>query len=195
MVAAGCARLLATGAWCDGESEMVMSDEVQVREIAGRRFELHPTTRGYYGGRHGVEVDIVEVGGSKWVALTEGVDPAPLEFLSDALILELAEPRRQALVQVMRTYGIVANCDYQREDDYELLYSTTPIGPYVVISGDETYHWISVAADEDAVREIIAEEHVGQYGDEYPRHPRDIVELDTDRSIGFKLKVEVELIC
>lgn len=165
--------------------------EIITRQIGERTFELAPSTRRY--ASRGVMVDVAETTGGRRRELTYGIDPAPVGALTDEVLLALAEPRRQDLVAVMRNFRIVAGCDYQYENTYGLLFSTEPVGPYVVISGDETYHWITDEPDLESARRAVAEIVEDQVSNQYPRYPEEIRELDTGRSIPFRYELVVTL--
>jgi hypothetical protein len=187
MVVAGVTRPLATGARCDGEMRIeIMSEDIRIREVDGRTFELKTTWRG-----SGFEVR--ETTGGKSMPLTREVDLPDEDLLTDEVLLAMTEPRRVGLAAMMQQYNIVSGPDYQYEETYELLYSTTPVGRYVQVAGDETYHWLSVCETREEAAEAVRYNIVGQYGDEYPHHPVEIRDLDTGRSIGFKYEVVVEL--
>jgi len=163
-----------------------MSEKTITREVSGRTFELTTTWR-----NDGVEVR--ETTGGKSMPLTRDIDLPPQEELTDEILLAMAEPRRVGLAAIMQQYKIVSGPDYQYEDDYELLYSTEPVGRYVVVSGDETYHWIHVVDSREAAAASVASDIEDQMGNEYPHHPVEIRDLDTGHSIPFKYAVVVEL--
>jgi hypothetical protein len=166
------------------EKGKVMNEDIIIREVGGHTFELKPHYTGY-------GVFLVD-GGSK-VELTEGVDLPDLDLLTDEVLLALTEPRRRALIAVMAGYRIVSGVDYRYEEDYELLYSTTPVGRYVVVSGDEKYHWIWVADTREEAADGVRGEILDQRHNEYPHHPEEILDLDTGRAIRWKAIVSVEL--
>jgi hypothetical protein len=150
--------------------------DIFIREVDGRTFEVFETT------------------GGKQVRLTRNVDLPDIETLTDEVLLALSEPRRIGLAAVMASYRIMSGPDYQYEDDYELLYSTEPVGRYVVVSGDETYYWIHVVDSREDAAESVASDIEGQRDTEYPHHPVEIRDLDTGRSIPFRVKIAVELL-
>jgi len=174
-----------------------------VREVAGRTFELEPHWRG--GCR------VAETTGGARVPLTRDIDLPDEDQLTDEVLLALAEPRRLRLANVMAAHKIVsgprrlrlANVmaahkivsgpDYPREDDYELLYSATPVGRYVVVSGDETYRWIHVVDTREDAAASVQFDIMDQRGNEYPRHPIVIIDLETGRDVEFKYDVVVTL--
>lgn len=171
--------------------------KIITHEVDGRTFELeqHWSLSGW---------NVFETTGGRQVPLTRGIDLPDDELLFDTddegedlprgeLLLALAEPRRIGLAAVMQQYKIVTGPDYQYEADYELLYSTTPVGRYVVVSGDETYHWIHVVDSREAAADSVAADILDQQGNEYPHHPVEIRDLDTGRSIPFKYEVVVTL--
>jgi len=156
-----------------------------VREVAGRTFELEPHWRG--GCR------VAETTGGARVPLTRDIDLPDEDQLTDEVLLALAEPRRLRLANVMAAHKIVSGPDYPREDDYELLYSATPVGRYVVVSGDETYRWIHVVDTREDAAASVQFDIMDQRGNEYPRHPIVIIDLETGRDVEFKYDVVVTL--
>jgi hypothetical protein len=164
-----------------------MSEELIVRKVGDRTFELVQTWR-----KDGYEV--TETTGGKRMPLTRDIDLPDDEVLSDEVLLAMTEPRRIGLAAIMQQYKIVSGPDYQYEDDYKLLYSTTPVGRYVQVSGDETYHWITVCETREQAAAVVSADILDQEGNEYPRHPEEIRDLDTDRSIGWRMTVTVELV-
>lgn len=167
-------------------------DENEVRKVAGRTFELEETNR-RYGGWGDDYVDVYEVtSDGQRRGLTDRIDPVELEILTDEVLLALTEPRRVGLMGLMGDNQIVAGPDYQYEDVYDLLYSTAPVGRYVAVSGDETYHWIHVVETIEQGLESFEADIADQVGNEYPHHPEELRDLDTGKSIGFLVKVTVE---
>ena len=156
------------------------------REVDGRTFELVETC-------HGNNFEVFETTGGKRIELTRDVDLPDIETLTDEVLLAMAEPRRVGLAAMMQQYKIVSGPDYQYDEDYELLYSTEPVGRYVVVSGDETYRWIHVVDSREAAAASVASDIEDQFGNEYPHHPVEIRDLDTGHSIPFKYAVVVEL--
>jgi hypothetical protein len=167
-----------------------MSGTTITRQADGRMFELVGPTYGKPG-----TVEVYETTTGKPVPLTRDVDLPYADDLSDEVLLALAEPRRIGLATIMAQYGIVSGPDYQYDDEhyYELLYSTAPVGRYVVVSGDETHHWIDVVDTREDAAKSVAGDIEDQMGNEYPHHPIEIRDLDTGRSIPFKYEVVVEL--
>lgn len=156
------------------------------REVEGRTFELVET-------RHGNNFRVFETTGGKRIELTRDIDLPDIETLTDEVLLALAEPRRIALAAVMARYGIVRGADYQYEDDYKLLYSTEPVGRYVQVSGDGPFHWIYVCDTREDAADAVAADILDQAGNDYPRRPIDICDLDTGRSLGWRTEVVVTL--
>lgn len=159
----------------------------------GRTFVLRPTQRSWYHGEYGTEVDIVETTSGANRVLTDGIDPVRLEDLTGEVLAAFLTVRKQHLVTVMRTYKIIAGNDYQREDDYLLLYSARPCGRYVAVSGDETYHWIDVTDTLDAALDSLAGEVADQVGNEYPHNPVSVWDLDTGQEYGVRVNAVVTL--
>jgi hypothetical protein len=168
------------------ERARVMSENKIIREVDGRTFELTQYARfpGY---------EVRETTGGMSMPLTRDIDLPPLEVLTDEVLLAMTEPRRVRLAATMQQYRIVSGPDYQYEDDYELLYSTEPVGRYVVVSGDETYHWIHVVDSREAAAASVRDDIEDQFSNEYPHHPIEIRDLDTGQPIPFKYSVVVEL--
>jgi hypothetical protein len=190
MVAAGFARPLATGARCvRRERDEIMSKDIRIREVNGRTFELAEEPYGKPG-----TVVVRETTGGKSKPLTRDIDLPYEDLLTDEVLLAMAEPRRIGLAAIMQQYKIVSGPDYQYEEHYELLYSTEPVGRYVQVSGDETYHWITVCETREEAAEAVRADILDQEGNEYPHHPIEIRDLDTGRSIPFAIKVQVELV-
>lgn len=166
-----------------------MSENTITRKVGERTFELTlaPVWRndGFY--------EVHETTSGKRIKLTRDIDLPEEDILTDEVLLAMAEPRRVGLAAIMQRYNIVAGQDYQYEDDYELLYSTTPVGRYVVVTGDETYYWIHVVDSREDAAESVRGAILDQRGNEYPHHPIEIRDLDTGRSIPFEHQVVVEL--
>jgi hypothetical protein len=163
-----------------------MSENIEVREVDGRTFELVGSPLGY-----GFEVR--ETTGGRSIPLTRDVDLPEVDELTDEVLLAMAQPRRIGLAAIMQQYKIVSGPDYQYEGDYELLYSTTPVGRYVVVSGDETYYWIYVAETREDAADAVRGDIEDQQGNAYPHHPIEIRDLDTGHSIPFTYEVVVTL--
>lgn len=165
-----------------------MNESWTVREVAGRTFVL---VKSYEHDENGCHVKETTGGGGEY--LTARIDLPQEEALTDEVLLALTEPRRRALGKLMEQYGITAGPDYQHEDAYELLYSTEPVGRYAQVSGDETYRWVFVCETREEAAEAVACDILGQPGDEYPRHPIEVRDLDTGRSIGWESQLVVTL--
>jgi hypothetical protein len=163
-----------------------MSEKKITREVEGRTFELAEDEC-----CEGVEVR--ETTGGKSVPRTRDIDLPPIEVLTDEVLLAMAEPRGVGLAAMMQQYKIVSGPDYQYEENYELLYSTEPVGRYVVVSGDETYRWLKVCETREAAAEAVRDDILDQFNNEYPRHPIEARDLDTGHSIPFRYDVVVEL--
>ncbi len=165
-----------------------MTTEITTRLVGERTFELAELPYGKPG-----TVEVRETTGGRSMPLTRDIDLPYGTDLTDEVLLAMAEPRRVGLAAIMQQYKIVSGPDYQYEDDYELLYSPTPVGRYVVVSGDETYYWIHVVDTLDAAASSVAGDIQDQMGNEYPHHPIEIRDLDTGRSIPFRYEVIVTL--
>jgi hypothetical protein len=187
MVLARYAGRVATGAQCDGETREIM--EIFTREVGDRTFELAELQYGKPG-----TVEVREITYGRSTSLTRDIDLPYASDLTDEVLLAMADPRRLALAAVMQQYLIVSGPDYQYEDDYELLYSTTPVGRYVCVSGDETYHWIHVVETVEAGLRSLASDVEDQMRSEYPSHPDELRDLDTGESLAFRIRVVAELV-
>jgi hypothetical protein len=161
-----------------------MPEDIETRQIDDRTFEIVSSWSAFC---------IAETTGGKEVVLVDGIDEPPAEVLTDEVLLALTEPRRQGLAALMASHRIVSGPDYQYDEDYELLYSTGPVGRYVVVTGDETYRWLDVVDTREDAAESVRGAIVDQAGNEYPHHPLEIRDLDTGQSVGFKYQVVVEL--
>ncbi len=164
-----------------------MSEQGITRLVGERTFELTPV------GSRPSGYEVHETTGGKRVELTRDIDLPKEDVLTDEVLLAMAEPRRVGLAAIMQQYRIVENIDYQYEADYKLLYSTEPVGRYVLVSGDETYNWINVVDSREAAAASVASDIEDQIGTEYPHHPIEIRDLDTGHSIPFRYEVVVEL--
>lgn len=161
-----------------------MPEDIETRQIGERTFEIVSSWSAFC---------IAETTGGEEVVLVDGIDEPPAEVLTDEVLLALTEPRRRGLAALMASHRIVSGPDYQYDEDYELLYSTEPVGRYVVVTGDETYRWLDVVDTREDAAESVRGAIVDQVGNEYPHHPLEIRDLDTGRSVGFKYQVVVEL--
>lgn len=153
-----------------------MSLAVTTCRVGDRTFDLLQVERNFD------EVNVYETTSGQSVWLTKGVDLVTPERLSNEVLLSLATPRRQALVGLMSEYDIRADVDYDHEDATALLYSTDPVGRFVAVTGDESYDWIEVFDSIQEGLDYFAGEVDRQVGTEYPRHPRELRDLDTGKA-------------
>jgi hypothetical protein len=164
----------------DGPEEIMSTARVGAITIHGRNLEIRESTRGWI--RQGF--DIIDVTGPDEVLLTVA-DPWTPEPPTTLELISFLSERKQRLIALMAEYKIVAGVDYPYEAIYRVVQGSEPVGRWVAIHGDETYHQVHVTETVQAALDHLA----AIDGDNECGNIVGVYDLDTDTLLRTRVTV------
>lgn len=118
------------------------------------------------------------------------IDPAEEEPTAEVLAA-FQEKRRERLAMLMARFNIKSGMDYQYEEEYEQLYSTTPIERWLAVTGDETYNQFSLSNDLDHALSVLGTTHLNG---EYNNVPYALWDLEAGKQVEFRIEASAVLL-